>query len=111
MNHNVEFQMVCIDCESLAIRIEDPVRASREAIVYCGDCGAPRGTVGALRDLAVRPNAHAVSPRRSRLSSLNGRSRDDPQSRGDTSEQYSELLRLRRQVQIAESLGSSPRGG
>ena len=63
MNHIVEFQMVCIVCNGLAIRIEDPVRASREAIVFCGDCGASRGTVGALRDLAVRPNAHAVSPK------------------------------------------------
>jgi hypothetical protein len=66
MNNNVEFQMVCGDCGSLAITIENPVSASRKTIVYCGECGASRGTVGALRDLAVRPDAH-VLPTRPRL--------------------------------------------
>ena len=33
MNNKFEFQIVCIDCGCLAIRIEDPVTASREAIV------------------------------------------------------------------------------
>jgi hypothetical protein len=107
MVSNVEFQIVCIDCGCLAIRIEDPLKASREAIVYCGDCGGSRGTVGALRDLAVQPNAQAVLPTRSPLTSINGRSKDDPQS--CLSERYSELQRLRRQVQIAESLGREPK--
>jgi hypothetical protein len=48
MNKNVEFEMVCGDCGSLAIKIENPVSASRKTIVYCGECGASRGTVGAL---------------------------------------------------------------
>jgi hypothetical protein len=33
MSNNVEFQMVCGDCGSLAIKIENPVSASRETIV------------------------------------------------------------------------------
>ena len=99
MNNKFEFQIVCIDCGCLAIRIEDPVTASREAIVYCGDCGASRGTVGALRDLAVQANAEL--PLRSRIPSQNGRTTCDPR---DISERYSELQRLRRRVKMAESL-------
>ena len=52
MNINVEFQMVCDDCGSLTIKIENPEGASRETVVYCGHCGASRGTMGVLRDLA-----------------------------------------------------------
>ena len=101
MNNKFEFQIVCIDCGCLAIKIEDPVTASREAIVYCGDCGASRGTVGALRDLAVQANAEP--PLRSRIPSQNGRTTCDPKS-GDISERYSELQRLRRRVKMAESV-------
>ena len=60
MNINVEFQMVCDDCGSLTIKIENPEGACRETVVYCGHCGAPRGSMGALRDLADRLNPHAV---------------------------------------------------
>jgi DNA-directed RNA polymerase subunit RPC12/RpoP len=67
MNTSVEFQMVCSECGSLTIKIENPESTSRGAVVYCGHCGAPRGTVGALRDLADRPNLHAVRPTRPRL--------------------------------------------
>ena len=48
-----EFQMVCCKCGSLKIKIENPTGASRSEIVYCGNCGASRGTMGALRDLAT----------------------------------------------------------
>jgi hypothetical protein len=60
MNINVEFQMVCDDCGSLTIKIENPEGASRETVVYGGCCGASRGTIGALRDLADRLNPHAA---------------------------------------------------
>ena len=56
MNTNVEFQMVCDECGSLTIKIKNPESKSRGAVVYCGHCGAARGTMGALRDLADRPN-------------------------------------------------------
>jgi hypothetical protein len=79
MNINFDFQMVCGDCGSLAIRIENPEGASREEIVYCGDCGCSRGTVGALRDLAVLPYSHEIVAL------------------------HNELQSLRRKVQIAES--------
>jgi hypothetical protein len=60
MDTNVEFRLVCDDCGSLTIKIENPEGASREAIVYCGRCGASRGSLGGLRDLADKPNPHAV---------------------------------------------------
>jgi hypothetical protein len=99
---NFEFQIVCINCGCLAIKIEDPVRAPREATVYCGDCGAARGTVGALRDLAVQTNSNV--PTRSQQPPKNGRTTNDPHSGGEISERYDELQRLRQQVKMAESL-------
>jgi hypothetical protein len=103
-SNGADFQIVCIDCGCLAIRIEDPVKASREAIVHCGDCGASRGTLGALRDLAVQPNTDAILSAKSVMSRKDGSPLDDPQSCGDISKRYGELRRLRRQVEIAETL-------
>ena len=64
MHPSIDFQMVCAYCGSLGIKIENPENAPREAIVYCGDCGTSRGTVGALRDLAARCTsaAHDTTP-------------------------------------------------
>jgi hypothetical protein len=74
MHSGVEFQLVCGDCGSLAIRIENPESASRrEEIVYCGDCSVPRGTVGALRGLTVRPGS-PVLPTRQRIPNVKSRS-------------------------------------
>jgi len=95
MNIELEFQMVCGDCGSLAIKIENPVRAPRETIVFCGDCGASRGTLGALRDLAVLPDAHVLP------------SRPQPRKVRSCSElvsAHNELQSLRRKVQMAESI-------
>ena len=52
-DNDVGFQIVCTNCGCLSIKIEEPLTATREAIVYCGDCGTSRGTVGSLRDLSV----------------------------------------------------------
>jgi hypothetical protein len=54
MNNDIAFQIVCAKCGCLSIKIEAPLKASREDVVYCGDCGSSRGTVGELRDLAVQ---------------------------------------------------------
>src|ERR1700690_3138105 len=97
MNNDVDFQMVCGDCGSLAVKIENPEHASREAIIYCGDCGASRGTMGALRDLAVRPDALAMLPPKQRVPKAGFRSK--------LAEQYREVQSLRRKVQMAESCG------
>lgn len=58
MHKGAPFQMVCGSCDSIQIKIENPEGASREAVVYCGRCGVSRGTLGALRKLASRPNKH-----------------------------------------------------
>jgi len=55
MDIKVQFQMVCGNCGSLSVKIDDPEKACRETIIYCSNCGASRGTMGALRDLAERP--------------------------------------------------------
>jgi len=94
MNISFDFQVVCGDCGSLGIKIENPESASREAIVYCGDCGARRGTVGALRDLAVRPDAQVLPARQRTPKVKSGR---------ELAAMHNELQSLRRKVQIAES--------
>jgi hypothetical protein len=93
MNNKVEFQMVCGDCGSLAIKIENPVSASRKTIVFCGECGASRGTVGALRDLAVRPDAHVLSTRPRVLK---------VKSSTELVSMHKEVQSLRRKVQLVE---------
>jgi hypothetical protein len=94
MNSNIEFQVVCGGCGSLAIKIENPVSASRQAIVYCGECGASRGTLGALRDLAVLPNVYTASIRQ-RTAKVKYQS--------DLVVMHQELQGLRRKVQLAEA--------
>ena len=94
MNASVGFQMVCDNCGSLGIKIESPERAAREAIIYCGDCGVSRGTMGALRDLAVRPDAHAVLPVKQRVPKV--------KSHSELVALHNELQSLRRKVQIEE---------
>jgi hypothetical protein len=93
MDNKVEFQMVCGDCGSLAKKFDNPVRASRKTIVYCGECGASRGTVGALRDLAVRPDAH-VLPTRPQVPKV--------KSSSELVSMHKELQSLRRKVQLVE---------
>ena len=95
MNNDLEFQMVCCDCGSLAIKIESPINASRETIVHCGECGASRGTIGALRDLAVRANVLGTKQRSPKENSCS-----------ELVSLHSELQTLRRRVQIAESVGT-----
>jgi len=92
MKTGIDFQIVCGKCGGLAVKIENPQRASRETIVYCGDCGASRGTMGGLRDLAVLLRAHDVLP----LVGLQD-------SHSELVAQHKELLGLRRKVQAAEA--------
>jgi hypothetical protein len=101
MSNEIGFRIVC-SCGCLSIRIEEPLKASREAIVYCGDCGTSRGTVGALRDLAVQryPDIISSAP----LTARSVRTSDDRHYGQELSKRYTELRRLRQQVEIAESL-------
>jgi len=110
MYNKSEFQIVCIDCGCLSIKIDDPVYASRDAIVSCSDCGGSRGTLGDLRDLSVKANADVTLPAGLRLPCPNSTITYDPQSDGEISKRYGELQRLRRQVKSAEVLAAAIRG-
>ena len=106
MRDNDHFQTVCTTCGCLSIKIEEPLKSSRDAIVYCGDCGTSRGTVGALRDLAVRRSPEIGFPDPSLAFSPSECAADEPQPTTKISTQYAELRRLRQQVKIAEWLAS-----
>jgi hypothetical protein len=105
MSNGSEFQIVCTNCGCLSIKIEEPLKSSREAIVHCGDCGTARGTVGALRDLSVQhcPSIDFSTPA-SALSTNTQMADAQPTTR--ISAQYAELQRLRQQVKVAEWLAS-----
>ena len=104
MTINGDFQMVCGDCGSLEIKIENPESASRDAIVCCGHCGASRGTIGALRDLAAR---YPKLPKASRSPSFgsNFKKRKLP---SQTLEQFREFQSFRRRVRRVGSVQSTP---
>jgi hypothetical protein len=104
MSNDIGFQIVCANCGCLSIRIEEPLQSSREEIVYCGDCGASRGSVGALRDMAVHSHPSVVFP--TPISVLPGGepTLDELHPAGEISLRYAELMRLRQQVKIAEWL-------
>jgi len=100
MDNIGEFQMVCANCGSLTIKIDNPVVASPETVVICGDCGSSRGTVGALRDLATRSNVQAPSM---------GRRSARAKSGSELVSLHRELQSLRRQDQIEESMTQAER--
>ena len=104
MNDDNCFQIVCADCGCLSIRIEEPLKALREAIVYCGDCGTSRGTVGALRDLAVQRYPEIAFLTSATRHHTNGHRADNRRYGNGLSKQYAELRRLRQQVEFAEWL-------
>src|ERR1700733_9782105 len=98
MSNDIGFQIVCTNCGCLSIRIEEPQTASREAVVYCGDCGISRGTVGALRDLSVQQYSDSVHS--------TDRRPTDERPVGKISKRYEELRRLRQEVEVAELIAS-----
>jgi hypothetical protein len=103
-NNDGSFQIVCTHCGCLSIRIEEPLKATRGEIVYCGDCGNSRGTVGALRDLSVRQHSDIVLSNPPDESPLTELKADDPQPAYEISKRYTELQRLRQRVEMAEWL-------
>src|SRR5271155_4120749 len=104
MKDDVGFQIVCTNCGCLSIRIEEPLKATREAMVYCGDCGTSRGTLGSLRDLSVRQHSDIMFSNPPDVSPLIELKADDPQPAFEISKRYAELKHLRHQVEIAELL-------
>ena len=47
------FQLVCVNCDAPGIVLDHVEYAPSSAQVKCRGCGAPRGTLGDLRDLAL----------------------------------------------------------
>ena len=108
MSNHVDFQIVCATCGCLSIRIEEPLKSSGKATVFCGDCGSSRGTMGALRDLAIQLHPNIVFPTQSSALPEEQHLADERQV-SKISTQYAELQRLRQQVKIAEWLASESR--
>lgn len=106
MSNDLGFQIVCANCGCLSVRIEEPLKSAREAVVHCGDCGASRGTVGALRDLAVQryPAIAIATPIPAIAAAEQMANARHPSSK--ISRQYAELRRLRQRVALAEWLAS-----
>jgi ribosomal protein L37E len=48
------FKFVCERCGSLSIKVTDPVTSPLTTPVECARCGAVRGTLGELHELARR---------------------------------------------------------
>ena len=47
------FQIVCKMCDGVGIIFDCPESAPSSTVIKCRHCSAPRGTLGALRDLSV----------------------------------------------------------
>jgi hypothetical protein len=48
-----QFQLVCKMCDGLGIIFECPENAPSSTPIKCRYCGAPRGTLGQLRELSM----------------------------------------------------------
>jgi hypothetical protein len=89
-----EFQMICANCGSMKIMIEDPVDAPSNSVVICGNCGSARGTIGSLRELATRSTLQTLPT---------GQLSERLKSGSELVSMHRELQRLRREVQMEES--------
>jgi hypothetical protein len=47
------FQIACKVCDGMGIIFDCPEGAPSFTVIKCRHCGAPRGTLGALRDMSV----------------------------------------------------------
>jgi hypothetical protein len=47
------FQLVCVNCDALGIILDYVEGAPSSTPIKCRDCGALRGTLGDLRNLAL----------------------------------------------------------
>lgn len=46
-----EFTLVCDICDSMGVNLDYPEDAPPSTLIRCSICSAPRGTLGALRNL------------------------------------------------------------
>lgn len=49
-----DYKMICEQCGSLTITLPVEAISSSRTVLSCGRCGAPRGTLQALRDRSNR---------------------------------------------------------
>ena len=49
----LEFQIVCVNCDTLGIVFDCPEGAPSWTEIMCRQCGARRGTLGGLRNLST----------------------------------------------------------
>jgi hypothetical protein len=52
MKNASHFEVVCRDCAALGVRPDYSEGASSSTIIRCSVCDAPRGTLGALQNIA-----------------------------------------------------------
>ena len=51
-NQHPGFSIVCVNCDALGIVFDFPEGAPLSTEIKCRHCGAPRGTLGDLRQLS-----------------------------------------------------------
>jgi transcription elongation factor Elf1 len=51
---DIDYKMICEQCGSLTIALPVEAKPSPNAVLSCGRCGAPRGTLQSLRDRSNR---------------------------------------------------------
>jgi hypothetical protein len=56
------FQLVCMNCDALGIIFDYAEGAPSSTPIKCRDCDALRGTLGALRNLALRDRRDSLDP-------------------------------------------------
>jgi hypothetical protein len=55
------FQLVCVNCDALGIVLDYAEDGPSSAQIKCRGCGAPRGTLGDLRNLALSDRSDSFS--------------------------------------------------
>lgn len=56
-NSRHRYKLACENCGSLTIALPANARPDPQAVLTCGRCGSPRGTLQALRDRSIAPSA------------------------------------------------------
>jgi hypothetical protein len=51
-NQHSGFKLVCANCEGVGVKLDFGEGAAPSTVVKCSICGAPRGTMGGLREFA-----------------------------------------------------------
>jgi hypothetical protein len=55
LDRRLDFGIVCINCDALGVVFDCTEDAAPSTLILCRRCGAPRGTLGDLRNLSGAP--------------------------------------------------------